>query len=534
MKLAVEDPECTTNWYDSWAPCTGILHPIWTYYPYFDPAEPGCSHDIEDFLPVAENIEVTDYVTSVQGGTLVLTYITTGVTQPQCPFMDDQGNAVNQIVVQYKLRSVNPFPTFEPTATVEEEMLINLGLATELSPGLGIYVVCLIIGVILYCVMGFRLAVVRSTAIKEGITPVNGFIACMYLSMLGCSLLLDLALAIIIIEAEDSALHVFGFGMLIARLLMILPSIYIISKVYQSGEGSVKQLSDEHFETNGLTYAFYSIFVIFDTQLLAYYPWKVSEFTRMSRGYPDFERIRMSTYPKLVSTIIVMACQGALLDHIHYSYEELEITDHHPSAEIEALISFITVTLIFSVLVLVTVLYEMVIHIPLSKFTEGKTDIIGSEKLEGVEEEKESPDMGMPIMHAVSSDSARSSFRRDSSAGVLQAAYAPTHLPHPLSAPGMSRHMSMGPGAVPPHMLRNSLSGAPPPGMGGPHRQSVGPSTRFMPPGAIHLPHGSPSPPGRRGSTQSYFNSANPRPPMGGGRPGPGPPPAPFQGHQMY
>ena len=92
--------------------------------------------------------------------------------------------------------------------------------------------ICFLVGVIIYCVVGFRLTVVRSAAAKEGVTPVNGFTACMYLSLLGSSLFLDMALAALVMHSDHALyMHSYGFGMLIARLLMTLPSVYTISKV---------------------------------------------------------------------------------------------------------------------------------------------------------------------------------------------------------------------------------------------------------------------------------------------------------------
>ena len=63
------------------------------------------------------------------GGSLVLTYITTGVTNPQCGYKDTTGNAVIRVgPVEYMLKSVNPFPTFEPTTSVEEDLLSEVRL----------------------------------------------------------------------------------------------------------------------------------------------------------------------------------------------------------------------------------------------------------------------------------------------------------------------------------------------------------------------------------------------------------------------
>jgi hypothetical protein len=481
-------------------PCTGQLVPLLTFEPPV-----GCStapaDDRHDWVDVADNIDVSDYVANTMGGTLVLTFITSGV-QPPFPLRGCQyaspvtNNQDIPVMVYYALRSVNPFPTFEPTLSVENLALVESSLHVLLGDsGIGAYVICLILGIILWCIAGFRLAIVRTNAVRDGLTPVSGFAACIYLGLLGASLLLDIGLAVVCVIAPLSDLHIYGYGMLVARLALLLPSIFIISKVYNKGS-FLDQLHEDNFEDNALTYAFFSLFVLFDTQLLVYYPWRQTEFTKLSRGYPDFERLRFSTYPKLVSTVICLACQAALLVFVEHTYHHMaESTDeyYHDIAE---LLSFIEAALIFTVLVLVVQLWEQATHILLGKFKESKEDIADYfEK----EEQKDNHDDAVSVRSSFGPAAVPHGMRRES----LRNSIPPGM--HPLHAPHMAPRASMGGGPPPP-----------PPHGGSPRYQSG----RFMPPGAIHPPMGAPAaPPARRASASTHFSMANPPPPMGGGRP---------------
>jgi hypothetical protein len=484
-------------------PCTGELEELLTFEPPI-----GCSKSPadkrEDWVVVAENEDVTDYVANFRGGTLILTFITDGVAppfiEPGCQYASPETN--NQdipVMIYYALRSVNPFPTSEPTLSVEDEALVNSALHVMLGEsGVGAYVICLILGIIVWCVAGFRLAVVRTNADRDGLTKISGFAACLYLGLLGASLLLDIGLAVVCIIAPLTELHVYGYGILFARMALTLPSVFIISKVYNKGS-FLDQLHEDHFEDNALTYAFFSLFVLFDTQLLVYYPWRQTEFTKLSRGYPDFERLRFSTYPKLITLIICLACQAALYHFVQETYAYIaEWTDEYHE-DIDQLNSLIIAALVFTIFVLMVQIWEQATHVLLSGFKEAKEDIADYFEKEEHKHD-DSNDDAVSVRSSFGPAAVPHGMRRDSLRNSI-----PPPGPHPLHAPHMAPRASMGGG--PP----------PPPHGGSPRYQSAG---RFMPPGAIHPPMGAPAaPPARRASASTHFSMANPPPPMGGGRP---------------
>ena len=525
-------------------PCSGKLSKIFVFSP---PAAGVCSQSENDWIPVAQNIEVSEYITRPYGGTLIITYVTTGVdANPAtitCPYKNNELNAVFMVAAKYSLKSVNPWPTYQPTYSSQELLLVGSSKATELAPGFSVYVLCVILGTVIWTILGFRLTIVRTNAANEGVTSINGLGCCMYMTTVGTSFLLDLSLAVICVTASDPGIRVYGIGLFFGRFFMFLPSVFVISKVYMAGAYE-EQLDETHMENNSMTYAMFSLFVLPETQLLVYYPWKETEFTKASKGYPDFERMRMSHFPKLVSTVICTACSGDLLKYLKAAYVAIGTTK---SNDVENFIALTTLALVYSVFMLFGLCIECAAHLQLSKYKEGKEDIMDYEK-----HNKKSKRKSMAASSAMAESEEDGGGGHEGGGGRGEEDGRPRASTKGsvrnsvrASSPGLPPHMMQNNSGFVPHAPRlstSSFSGHPgmvyppgpyPPGgpmgpmgptgmpMSMPPQGSMGPGgPRIMPAGAIHPPMGSPSAIGARRQSVGgkHFQATNPPPPMNGGR----------------
>jgi len=305
---------------------------------------------------------------------------------------------------RYTLNSGNKLPSYPPAVggivlehagighehqivddDVHGTMVTNLHLTAEQSviPGThtGWFVVALLLSAFFYIFMALRIMAVRSG--NKGLTPSHGGAAMVYFGLLGLHFGLEITLGAMIVH--NNYHFVLGLWIVLSRCACWVASFYTLSVVWQRGHFK-DLLNEEELDDNSLTYMVFNFFVINDTQLLTYFPWSETVFTKNNFGLPDAERVQMSLAPKATQITISAVVQGVFMSHLlhdinqlvseHIAYQEEQAqygwTDDGDDAygehwdtflaQLQQLKTLSVLSLVFTIIVLLSVIYSAVKH----------------------------------------------------------------------------------------------------------------------------------------------------------------------------
>lgn len=377
----------------------------WTLVKHFYPPNTSVAKKTDcatlPWFSVVLDFDVTRYIQPGQGGSLLVYMASEGFDTTSC-FVPDVSGA--SIQARYTLNSGNRLPSYPPAVGGfemdhmgdgrEHEYLDddfhgtmdnNLHITAEQSviPGThtGWFVVSLLCCAFIYIFMALRIMAVRSG--NKGLTPLHAGAALVYFGLLGMQFGVEIVLGAIIVHNQYH--FVLGLWMVLSRCACWLPGFYTLSVVWQRGHFK-DILNEEELDDNSLTYMIFNVFVINDTQLLTYFPWTESIFTKNNFGLPDTERVRMSLAPKAAQIIISAIVQGMFMAHLVHDIDQLvhehdEYLSHEYEygyaddgddsygedwdtfyAQLLQLETLSVVALVFTLIVLLTVLFSAVKH----------------------------------------------------------------------------------------------------------------------------------------------------------------------------
>jgi len=212
---------------------------------------------------------------------------------------------------------------------MEDEEEHNAALDTIVLDSIDtpIFAITMSVGAAVYLFMGLRLLVIRQRYWEVGITPITGGIVICYFLLLGIQFSLEITLGAILLHS--GWWKELGLGIILSRLACWLPSFYTLGTIYQSGYYT-KILNEQQLNENMISYMIFNFYVFSDTQLLSYFPWASTLFTRLNYGMPDVERIRISIGPKFLQIIVSLICTAIFIDHIA---RELHFLEEAPREE---------------------------------------------------------------------------------------------------------------------------------------------------------------------------------------------------------
>ena len=293
-------------------------------------------------LDCLKDYDATELMLNDFGGSLQIYMASAGFDSTSCKYVQGIGSSF-VVASRLTLRAEHPNPTFPPVEKPGEEKshhedekvedddhyedgeddhdhheIHDAAEASEIEKGIPVESVAIPVGFFIYILMGIRILIVRSQYHSANITPFHGGAVLFYFAIIGIHLCLELTLGIILVESHW--LSELGWGIVFSRLCCWVPSFYILGTVFHTGFYE-KKLEEEQLSANVITYGIFNIFVISDTQLLCYFPWASTSFSKVNFGIPDKERVHFLLWPKFCQLVISLVCTSIFLDHLHHEIE---------------------------------------------------------------------------------------------------------------------------------------------------------------------------------------------------------------------
>lgn len=245
-----------------------------------------------------ENILVTKDMISAKGGSLIIEVTPSGTFANACSYNG------NQVIVKILLKSVLPFPTSAPLSSFYLSESVLTMVMTGSNP----------IYILVACASGFVAFAIVLLFLRNGdcevaqISPF-GFILGMMLT--GSSLASECILVSVLLTSEYTY-QILGSVIVIGRVLHIVPSLYFhlaLNGPQYFSKHYVSMISESQMLRFSFFYGLLALLTLFETSLFRTFPWLSTRFALRSGGFPDLFMFQISTWSKVLQSIVTVTCQ---------------------------------------------------------------------------------------------------------------------------------------------------------------------------------------------------------------------------------
>ena len=270
------------------------------------------------FFPCAFNIDITQQIRSVGGGSVDVAIKSFGVISSACPYLADAENhPENKAVVRAKfvvsaVPQDTPHPTFAPSPTPTKSNLnIYEGLQLDIN-SLDVWAllqICLAVGATLGMFAAF-LTNIRKKAEKTVYQHpmVSAIVSCALLATEFTSMVFMMVrLEWYGFNIEAIVLGVFRIVHFVAGLIVVL-GLFGPVKLRQRS-GFMTLVDHDHLTSESRIYMAVAALCLIDTGYVAFLPWRDSRFATLSKGLPCL-RVWASVYAvTMLSVVVSLSCQ---------------------------------------------------------------------------------------------------------------------------------------------------------------------------------------------------------------------------------
>jgi hypothetical protein len=163
---------------------------------------------------------------------------------------------------------------------------------------------------VVFAAMGFVLMTIR---VKNAtLCPLRVTVICSRMAIAAMSITSEAFMLAIMFSDGTPMFFYLGLIIVVGRCGNVIPTVMVLYSLFGSksdnAEKYKKCFDHQHFLEKIQPYALLAFLSIWDCSLVAFLPWRYSEFAEKSQGFPDIHTLRTTSYYKIAQDITRFVC----------------------------------------------------------------------------------------------------------------------------------------------------------------------------------------------------------------------------------
>jgi hypothetical protein len=281
-------------------------------------SESGC---LPRFHNCFYNWPLSDFIDKHEGGLLTIRATSYGILSSSCPHINKEGSK-SAVYVKFELSTTSletPAPTVQPTVaattsqlsvqTIDNRLQVNLneiGFAASAQITFAIAV--------LFAGIGIALSKIRQKGQSKAV-KIKLMKAAIEAGLFGADIS---SLVFLMLQLYAIGIDKYGKAIIAVRFLYTIAAFYILISIYGPNKINKYAIFPSHLDILHMMkfsklYGLLSLVLCLDINLIIFLPWKNSEFSRFSNGFPNLFVFRFTQLVTLCVTLLYIGLQIPIL-----------------------------------------------------------------------------------------------------------------------------------------------------------------------------------------------------------------------------
>lgn len=283
----------------------------------------ACSTSGSDAVYCAVNVDVSNVISSDNGGSLHLSAVTntmdiTGVTPQLCNVHGAQNIYFEVDYTVSAFRQPTLQPTVSPTAAPTKStatVIVNNNSNLVTSNGAPFYV----IGCAMAAFAALGVLLVRLHDRNKKLTKLRLLAVCLDLALQGNLIVSEIFYITVLLQSDSKLFEAMAIVLIFARLQNAVTGVYLLYKLYTPSFHCYELLEKEVLLIHTKLHSGVQMLMMLDCAMFRYLPWRATELSFQSMGFPDSQSFKLCMGTRVLQSGIALVVQAVVLNQLNKS-----------------------------------------------------------------------------------------------------------------------------------------------------------------------------------------------------------------------